>query len=208
MAVGVLALGMWVASCDNGGHGRHVFAQTAVYQSTMPLPSLVSAPGTFYSPETNLETLDVQALDAAHATVDFAAFSLTDQAIADELKALAGRGVRVRIYLDRGEVQSECRADVTCARIPLHALIGLAGVDIRVKRSKILMHLKSYEVDNFLVRDGSANFSIQGESRQDNSATFSSDGAALTRFSRKFQAMWDRPDNLTVAQAVGSQAAP
>jgi phosphatidylserine/phosphatidylglycerophosphate/cardiolipin synthase-like enzyme len=197
LAIAASGLCVWVASCGGGG-GKLVFAQAVE-------PGVAFLPGTFYSPDTDLEKLDVQALDVAKATVDYAAFSLTDQAIADELKALAGRGVKVRIYLDRGELQAECRGDVTCARIPLHELIGLPGVDIRVKYSKVLMHLKSYEVDNFLVRDGSANFSVQGESRQDNSATFSTDGTALVKFSRKFEAMWGRPDNLTVAQAVGTE---
>jgi phosphatidylserine/phosphatidylglycerophosphate/cardiolipin synthase-like enzyme len=188
----LFAIGGFMASCDGGTlcHAQAVAALT---------PS-----GTSYSPETDLEKLDVQALSTAKATVDFAAFSLTDQAIADELKALAARQVTVRIYLDRGELQSECRADVTCARIPLKELIGFPGISIRVKYSKVLMHLKSYELDGLLLRDGSANFSIQGESRQDNSAVFTQDAAAVAGFERKFQAMWDRPDNLTVAQAVQS----
>jgi phosphatidylserine/phosphatidylglycerophosphate/cardiolipin synthase-like enzyme len=179
-------------------------AQAAPLYVSVNVP--LNGTGTFYSPEMNLERLDVNALSTAKATVDLAAFSLTDQAIADELKALAGRGVKVRIYLDRGELQSECRGDISCARIPLRELIGLPGVDIRVKYSKILMHLKSYEVDNFLLRDGSANFSIQGESKQDNSAVFSQDGNALAGFHTKFEAMWNRKDNLTVAQAVGATA--
>ena len=90
LALGFLALGMWIASCDNGGHGKNVFAQSAQTAQTTTPAAFVT--GTFYSPETDLEKLDVQALDATRATVDFAAFSLTDQAIADKLKALAGRG--------------------------------------------------------------------------------------------------------------------
>ena len=191
-----------LASC--GGTLVPLSAQAAPLYVSVDVP--LNGTGTFYSPEMNLERLDVNALSTAKATVDLAAFSLTDQAIADELKALAARGVKVRIYLDRGELQSECRGDISCARIPLKELIGLPGVDIRVKYSKILMHLKSYEVDNFLLRDGSANFSIQGESKQDNSAVFSQDGNALAGFRTKFEAMWERKDNLTVAQAVGATA--
>jgi len=67
----------------------------------------------------------------------------------------------------------------------------------------VLMHLKSYEVDNLLERDGSANFSEQGEQRQDNSAIFTGEWSQIGGFAQKFKAMWNRPDNLTVALAVG-----
>jgi phosphatidylserine/phosphatidylglycerophosphate/cardiolipin synthase-like enzyme len=197
LALGLVTAG-WIASCDGGGGLRNaVFAQTAA----APAPPI----GTFYSPEMNLELLDSKALGLAKGTIDLAAFSLTDDSVVESIDYAAAHGVKVRIYLDRGELQSECRGDITCARIPLSHLIGRPGVEIRVKFSKVLMHLKSYEVDNFLLRDGSANFSLQGERNQDNSAVFTQDGNALTGFERKFQAMWDRKDNLTVAQAVTAE---
>jgi phosphatidylserine/phosphatidylglycerophosphate/cardiolipin synthase-like enzyme len=184
LAVG-FAITVWLAGCND-----YAYAQ-------QPLPS-----GTYYSPEMNLEAQDAAALGSARETIGLAAFSLTDEAIVKVLADRAQHGVAIRIYLDRGELQAECRGDASCARIPLHELIGLANVQIRVKHSKVLMHLKSYCVDSGLVRDGSANFSEQGESRQDNSATFSVDPGIAKAFVTKFAAMWDRPDNLTVAQAV------
>jgi phosphatidylserine/phosphatidylglycerophosphate/cardiolipin synthase-like enzyme len=179
------------------GFGVAVWMAGCLAYAQQPLPS-----GTYYSPETNLETQDAAALGSAHKTIGLAAFSLTDEAIVKVLADRAAHGVEVFIYLDRGELQAECRGDVTCARIPLHALIGLKNVQIRVKQSKVLMHLKSYCVDSGLVRDGSANFSEQGEARQDNSATFTAGAGGTKAFVAKFAAMWARPDNLTVAQAV------
>jgi phosphatidylserine/phosphatidylglycerophosphate/cardiolipin synthase-like enzyme len=66
------------------------------------------------------------------------------------------------------------------------------------------MHLKSYEVDSVVVRDGSANFSEQGEQRQDNSAVFEHGPESGKVFEGKFLGMWARADNLTVAGAVKS----
>jgi phosphatidylserine/phosphatidylglycerophosphate/cardiolipin synthase-like enzyme len=175
----IAALGAAMAS---GGGGTFCHAQAS---SETPVPA-----GTYYAPVASLEPLDVKVLASAEKTVDLAAFSLTDAAIAKALAADAGRGVKIRIYLDR------------CARIPLHNLLDLPGVTVKVKFSKVLMHLKSYEIDGMLVRDGSANFSEQGESRQDNSATFTSDPRALAVFKFKFEEMWARPDNLTVTVAV------
>ena len=157
---------------------------------------------TFYSPAVNLEKNDVAAIESARKSIDLAAYSLTDQAVTAALADRAKAGIKVRIYLDRGELQAECRGDAACSRIPAGELAALPGIEVRVKRELILMHLKSYAVDNSLLRDGSANFSRQGESRQDNSATFSTDRKAVAAFESKFEAMWNRPDNLTVAQAV------
>jgi hypothetical protein len=195
----------WAASCGGGG-GTLCWAQgSGVVRPALPVSDSNTAQlltGTSYSPETNLEKLDVTALASARNSIYLVAFSLTDKAICDELAAQARAGVPERIYLDRGELQAECRGDSTCARIPLSELIGLPGVEIRVKHSKMLMHLKSYVVDKSLIRDGSANFSEQGERSQDNSASFSADPRTVAAFAVKFRTMWDRPDNLTVAQAL------
>jgi hypothetical protein len=203
-------LGAWMASC---GGGTFCHAQQTLIHVPLPPGTTLNHSGTlirdftgvvvtYYSPETNLETFDVARLGAAKETVDLAAFSLTDAAIVNALVADAGRGVKIRIYLDRGELQAECRGDATCARIPLHNLLDLPGVTVKVKFSKVLMHLKSYEIDGMLVRDGSANFSEQGESRQDNSATFTSDLIAAAAFETKFEEIWARADNLTVAEGI------
>jgi phosphatidylserine/phosphatidylglycerophosphate/cardiolipin synthase-like enzyme len=185
----------WVGSCAQLAYPQGIVR--AALPAAAPLPL-----GTYYSPDTNLEALDVAAVTSAAKTISLAAFSLSDQALIDALADRARHGVVVMIYLDRGELQAQCRGDATCARSPLHELINLNSVEIRVKRSKVLMHLKSYAVDGALERDGSANFSEQGEERQDNSAVFTGDPGTVSGFSRKFQAMWTRPDNLTVAQAI------
>jgi len=183
----VFVLTLWMASCL-----REAYAQTA------------PAPGTYYANPGSLENVDVAAINSAQQSIDLAAFSLTDKTVVDALRTKAAFGVKIRIYLDRGELQAECRGDATCARIALHELIGFPGVTIKVKYSKVLMHLKSYAMDGSLVRDGSANFSEQGERLQDNSAVLSADPRAYAVFQAKFRAMWERPDNLTVARAVAA----
>jgi phosphatidylserine/phosphatidylglycerophosphate/cardiolipin synthase-like enzyme len=85
---------------------------------------------------------------------------------------------------------------------PLHQLLNVPAITIKVKESSILMHLKSYLVDGKTLRDGSANFSPAGEETQDNSLTLTDDPQAVALFKSKFEAMWARQDNLTVSQAV------
>jgi phosphatidylserine/phosphatidylglycerophosphate/cardiolipin synthase-like enzyme len=84
-----------------------------------------------------------------------AAFALTDKVVINALDAAQQRGVVVRIALDPREHHD------------FLALGDLADT-VRVKRSGPLMHLKAYEIDSAVLRTGSANFSVSGETAQDN----------------------------------------
>jgi phosphatidylserine/phosphatidylglycerophosphate/cardiolipin synthase-like enzyme len=155
-----------------------------------------------YSNPANLAPLDAGLIAQAQKTLDFAAYSLTDPAVITAIKARAAAGVAIRIYLDRSEIEAEARGNPAMPTCPLSQLFNTAGIELRVKRSMILMHLKSYCVDGATLRDGSANFSPQGEFEQDNSHQTIQDPAQLAAFTAKFEAMWARPDNLSVAQAI------
>lgn len=157
---------------------------------------------THYSNPATLVPIDVAALQAAVTTIDIAAYSLTEPTIIAQLIARAGAGVVIRVYLDRSELEAEARGNPALPQSPLGRLLGVAGITVRVKYSTILMHLKSYLVDAKNLRDGSANFSPLGEFEQDNSLTLTDDPAAVFLFTTKFAQMWNRPDNLTVTQAV------
>jgi phosphatidylserine/phosphatidylglycerophosphate/cardiolipin synthase-like enzyme len=58
------------------------------------------APAIHYAPAENLEHIDVALIDRAEHEIDMAAYVLTDWAVMQALTRAAGRGVRVRIYLD------------------------------------------------------------------------------------------------------------
>jgi phosphatidylserine/phosphatidylglycerophosphate/cardiolipin synthase-like enzyme len=161
---------------------------------------------TAYSNPATLIPADAATLNAAQKTIDFAAYSLTEPTVIGALLARAEAGVTIRLYLDRSELEAEARGNPTLPTSPLHALLSVPRIVIKVKASMVLMHLKSYVVDGALLRDGSANFSPQGETGQDNSITLTDDPLALASFQSKFNDMWNRPDNLSVTEAVEASA--
>ena len=161
---------------------------------------------THYSNPGSLVPIDVATIGSAKKTLDIAAYALVDAEIITAILKAAATSVDVRIYLDRTELEASERHDPTGNRWPGRTLLGSPHVEIKVKESTVLMHLKSYCVDGTTLRDGSANFSQEGEIQQDNSLTLTDDTAAVAAFQAKFEAMWARPDNLTVAQAVQSRA--
>jgi phosphatidylserine/phosphatidylglycerophosphate/cardiolipin synthase-like enzyme len=57
------------------------------------------------------------------------------------------------------------------------------------------MHLKSYQIDERLLRTGSANFSFSAGSYQDNDLIVLESPQAAARFLDTFERLWARPDN-------------
>ena len=122
-------------------------------------------------------------------------YSFTDRELAEELAALAGRGVHVRVYRDREQFAQEIQSGaITTTGLPL-----AAGIEVRIKGARDLMHLKSYTIDGRLLRTGSANWSPTGLKRQDKDLLYESSPDAVARFERKFEEMWSRTSNTSVS---------
>ena len=136
-----------------------------------------------YAPAENLEHVDLAVLGKAQASIDFAAFILTDHAIVDALKDARRRGVKVRIVLDGSQASAFER-------------LAEMGDVVRVKDSKPIMHLKSYLVDGAVLRTGSANFSASGLKKQDNDLVLSRDKELVASFSQRFGLIYDRASPL------------
>jgi phosphatidylserine/phosphatidylglycerophosphate/cardiolipin synthase-like enzyme len=155
-----------------------------------------------YTNPADVSQVDMATIAAATATIDVAAYTLTHPGIISALIARARANVQIRLYLDRTELEAEARGNAALTNSPLGPLVAAPNVQTKVKESSVLMHLKSYCVDGKLLRDGSANFSPLGECEQDNSMLLTDDPATITLFRTKFVAMWNRPDNLSPAQAI------
>jgi phosphatidylserine/phosphatidylglycerophosphate/cardiolipin synthase-like enzyme len=152
--------------------------------------------GQHYSPSENLEQFDRERLDSAQRTVDIAMYAFTDRYLAEELVKLARRGVQIRLYRDREQYEEEQHNSGQRNRgTTTEMLRGQHGIQIRVKESRELMHLKAYVIDGSLLRDGSANWSPSGLKRQDNNAHFTPDPAQVGAFRQIFEQMWERADN-------------
>lgn len=141
-----------------------------------------------YAPAENLEAIDAELLGRATKTIDMAAYVLTSIPIVEALDRAAARGVRVRLYRDGADVHMPAPLAEAYDR-----LAARKTVEIRHKASPApLMHLKSYLVDEQILRDGSGNFSHGGLLRQDNSLFALSCPAAARHFQHAFDEMWRR----------------
>ena len=146
----------------------------------------------YYTPEVNPERVDVPLLTKARGHIDAAFYSFTDKPTAEALLAAAKRGVKVRIYRDQGQFQDEKKRNPYMTAM----FTRNPNIQIRVKGSRALMHLKAWSTEG-LLRDGSSNLSAAAK-HQDNSVVLSSDADEIQAFEKKFTEMWNRSDNIDI----------
>ena len=148
----------------------------------------------FFSPSQNLEQVDVQLIEQAHASIRVAMYAFTDRNIAAALERQAARGVEVLIYRDREQFEQERMRRSGVAEM----LATRSNIRVRVKGTNALMHDKIMLIDDAILRDGSGNWSVSAARFQDNQVTVTQDASEIAAFDRDFQAMWDRRDNLII----------
>ncbi len=157
----IAALALLVSSCGEAG----------------PAAGTEPAVEAHYAPIENLERIDVATIGTARRAIDMAAYVLSDWPVIDALVAAQARGVAVRIVLDQGQHHAWDR-------------LGPLMPSIRVKPSRVYMHLKSYTLDGLVLRAGAANFSASGLKRQNNDLLLLRDASALRAFEGAFQRLW------------------
>lgn len=174
------------------------------------LPRLVSAhvlmPGperraelqVHFSPQENLEAIDVRAIRSARRNVEMSAFSLTDYAVIDALRYAGMNGALVSVYLDNEQTEEELRRPAL--RTMLLDLAATPNVQVFVKRSRVLQHTKAYLIDQKVLREGSANFSPSALKQQDNTLLMTTDVEAVRSFAHSYEMEWRRPDNVPLVQ--------
>ena len=110
------------------------------------------------------------------------------------MAGLARKGIRLRVYRDREQFSEE----TLFGGITTTGILLAAGVEVKVRGARDLMHVKMYSLDGSLVRTGSANWSPTGLKRQDNDVLYESSPEAVEHFERKFEEMWAKSSNTSV----------
>jgi phosphatidylserine/phosphatidylglycerophosphate/cardiolipin synthase-like enzyme len=115
---------------------------------------------TYYSPEANLQAIDISWLQKAliPKTLYVAMYSFTDKDLAQKIIQLANQGVAVYIYRDSEQMRD--KNDVT------YMFRGIKNIHIKAKNDKgfwNIMHDKAFIIPNVVYREGSANWSPSAE---------------------------------------------
>jgi phosphatidylserine/phosphatidylglycerophosphate/cardiolipin synthase-like enzyme len=189
MKLSVRLFALLLPICISGCHSRN-----SSLTSSMDQPYRAEI---HYSPEEDLERIDINLIHSAQRTIDMPMYAFTDRYLAEAVLERAKHGVQIRLYRDQGQFDEETdrRSRRTTTEDAFSILRGQPDIQIRVKGSATLLHLKSYCIDNRILRDGSANWSPSGEKRQDNSLVIVTNAAAIQHFEQTFDQIWNRSDN-------------
>lgn len=173
-------------------------------RSQIPVPSGIPGQSAtaevHYSPEEDLERIDLGLIHSAEKSIDMPMYAFTDRYLAEALRERATHGVKVRLYRDKGQFEDETgrASHRNTGDDAISILRGTPNLQIKVKGSSTLQHLKAYCIDGRVVRDGSANWSPTGEKRQDNSLVILTSSSAVQRFQQVFNEIWSRTDNQVI----------
>jgi phosphatidylserine/phosphatidylglycerophosphate/cardiolipin synthase-like enzyme len=113
----------------------------------------------FFSPDDGIADDIVRAIQGARRSVDFMAYSFTNDEIAAAVRERAATGVQVRGVFDESQVESNTGGEYDNLR--------QAGLDVRLDGINGLMHHKVIIIDGETVITGSYNFSNNAERNND-----------------------------------------
>jgi len=140
----------------------------------------------YFAPEDNVAEKIVARLKTAQKTIDFMAFSFTDDAIGETVRARARAGVKVRgVFENTG---SETKYSE-------YGRMKDDRLDVWQDGNPYLMHHKVFIVDGKTVIFGSFNFSQNAEESNDENLLIIDDAGLAAQFTAEFERVYAQAKN-------------
>lgn len=136
----------------------------------------------YFSPDDGVLTRLLDLLSHAERTIDFMAFTLTSDEIADTLLARASAGVRVRGLLERSQ-SNAAGSEFT--------RLQEAGIEILLDENPGNMHHKVIIVDNEILVTGSYNFTRSAEQHNDENILLVLYGGIAQKYLLEFERLFE-----------------
>ena len=161
----------------------HLFGPEIKYATPNPIVTVSGRTiETYFSPDDGVAVRLVQLIQNADARVDFLAFSLTSDPIAQALIACQRAGIMVRGVMDESQVTSNTGGE--------YDVLKDAGVDVRLDGNQNLMHHKVMIIDGRYVATGSYNFSGNAERTNDENLVIIDDPALAAQYEAEFEKLY------------------
>lgn len=132
-----------------------------------------------------IENKILERLDKAQATIDVCVAWFTNERLRDKLLKKQAQGIAVRVIIYKDGVNHAHGVDLS----------GIKHKEYRGERGGI-MHEKFCVIDNVTTINGSYNWTLNAENKNDEDAAFHiTDVDFASSFTRRFNAMWNRDGN-------------
>jgi len=124
-------------------------------------------------------------------------YVFTDKEIALPLIDAQKRGVKVRVYLDRSQIEST---------YSVSRLLVQKGIKVRISTNNYIMHNKFAIIDNRLLLTGSYNWTFSANNRNDENLMVIDDPKIIEIFQNQFINLWTNKYNSERTKELFSKA--
>lgn len=159
--IAILIIGLLFIVCFNA------FTETEVYFSLYDDPELII----------------IKNIDSAKEFINIAMYTFTDREIAQAILRAKDRGVDIKIYLDRSQVNAKY------GKSRYFVNNGIEG--IRISSNNYIMHNKFAVIDNKIVITGSYNWTASAGERNDENLLVIDNENIIEKYQNQFNNLWN-----------------
>ncbi len=129
----------------------------------------------------------IKNINRAQASINIAMYIFTDKEIAIPLVKAQERGVKVRLYLDKEQVDYQYSQS---------RFLVQKGINTRISNNNYIMHHKFAIIDNRLLLTGSYNWTFSANNRNDENLMVIDDPEIIEIFQNQFVNLWSNKYSL------------
>ena len=153
---------------------------TVIFISQFSLFSLAKTE-VYFSLYDNPQKEIIKNINQAEAFINIAMYIFTDREIAIPLVKARERGVKVRLYLDKDQVDYKYSQS---------RFLVQKGIKTRISSNNYIMHNKFAIIDNRLLLTGSYNWTFSANNRNDENLMIIDDPEIIEIFQNQFINLW------------------
>jgi len=135
----------------------------------------------YFSLSDNPQKEIIKNINQAEAFINMAMYIFTDREIALPLVKAQERGVKVRLYLDKEQVEYQYSQS---------RFLVQGGIKTRISSNKYIMHNKFAIIDNRILITGSYNWTFSANNRNDENLMVIDDPEIIEIFQNQFVNLW------------------
>lgn len=158
-----------------------IFAFLLIVLSITISLSTLAKTEVYFSLSDNPQKVIIKNINQAETFINIAMYTLTDKEILLSLINAQERGVKVRVYLDRSQIEST---------YSISRLLVQKGIKVRISTNNYIMHNKFAIIDNRLLLTGSYNWTASANSRNDENLMVIDDPEIIARYQNQFEKLW------------------
>ena len=135
----------------------------------------------YFSLSDNPQKAIIKNINQAQAFINIAMYIFTDREIAIPLVKARERGVKVRVYLDKDQVDYKYSQS---------RFLVQKGIKTRISTNNYIMHNKFAIIDNRILLTGSYNWTFSANSRNDENLMVIDDPEIIALYQNQFEKLW------------------